>query len=178
MYTWLSKAIHLGQRLPTHSFGVAHYTTHIDRESCMCCSVLQRVGCAAVCCSVLQCVAVCCSVFQCAAVWCSVLQWTYLHKAGFTWRGALQRIHSLWVMYMLQGAAVWCSVVSRVCAAVCSSVLQYVAVCCSVLQCVAVRFIWGGTIHHVHSSCVIYALQCVTMCCGVLQCVAVCCSVL
>jgi len=37
------------------------------------------------------------------------------------------------------------------CAAVCCSVLQFVAVCCSVLQCVAV-------------------------CCSVLQCVAVCCS--
>jgi len=37
-------------------------------------SVMSRVNCVAVCCSVLQCVAVCCSVFQCVAVCCSMLQ--------------------------------------------------------------------------------------------------------
>ena len=62
-------------------------------------------GCAAVCCSVLQCVAVCCCVLQCVAVCCSVLQCV----------------------------AVCCGLLQ--CVAVCCSVcLPYSAVCCSV-QC-------------------------------------------
>jgi len=52
---------------------------------------------------------------------------------------------------------------SRLCVAVCCSVLQCVAVCCSVLQCVAV-------------SC--SAWQCVAVCCSASQCVFVCCRVL
>ena len=37
-------------------------------------SLLDRYGCVAILCHVLQCVAVCCSVLQCVAVCCSVLQ--------------------------------------------------------------------------------------------------------
>jgi len=56
--------------------------------------------------------------------------------------------------------------VTRVCVAVCCSVLQcVVAVCCGMLHCVdlpADLHIWGP-----HMS----ALQCVAVCCSVLQCV-------
>jgi len=54
-----------------------------------------------------------------------------------------------------------------VCAAVCCSVLQYVAVCCSVLQCIS-RPNLSVTASFKSGVC---TLQCV------LQCVAVCCKV-
>jgi len=69
---------------------------------------------------------------------------------------------------MLQCAAVCCSVLPYVavccrilqCAAVCCSVLPYVAVCCRMLQCVAV-------------CCSV--LPYVEVCCSALQCVSICC---
>jgi len=81
-------------------------------------SVVFKMQCGAVWCSVVQCGAVWCSVVQCGAVCCSVLQC-----------GAV-------CCSVVQCGAVCCSVVQ--CVAVCCSVLQCVAVCCSVLQCVAV----------------------------------------
>ena len=65
---------------------------------------------------------------------------------------------------MLQGLRCSISYLSRVCVAVCCSVLQCFAVCCSVLQCVAVVKVQ-------YLAC-LYVVSCI-----VLQCVAECCRV-
>jgi len=62
---------------------------------------------------------------------------------------------------------------SRLCVAVCCSVLQCVAVCCNVLQCVAVCC---SLLQSVAMSC--SAWQCVAVCCSASQCVLECCRVL
>jgi len=87
------------------------------------------------------------------------------------------------------------------CAAVCRSVLQYLAVFCDLLQCVALRrsvfqcsvvcysmlkyvAVYCSVLHYVAMRCSLLkthsrlsqvnSLQCVAVCCRVLQCVAAC----
>jgi len=116
--------------------------SHADRLRC---SVLQRVTCVAVCCSVLQCVA-------------DDFLRVYIHMNSIWSRSHADRL--------------CCSVLQCVtCVAVCCSVLQCVSVCCRWFSACIHTFDQPL----ITQSCRQTALQCVAvcdMCCGVLQCVA------
>jgi len=113
-----------------------------------------------------------CNTLQQSETHCSTLPHSAAHCNRHTWRcptqGSLHHALSLC-------AAVCCSMMQYV--AMCCSVLQCVAVycsllqCCSVLQCVAVWSTATSAFSDVRS-----ALRCVAVCCSVLQCVAVCCK--
>jgi len=168
--------------------------------------------CVAVCCSVLQCVAVCCSVLQCVTVFSSMLQSVAVCFRGWGccdifYRALLQKRpvkepcsfakepckpyylkEPTWVRpYAHKFVALCCSMLQRICVAVClrgrvcyatgsdlrhSGLLRCVAVCCSVLQRVSVAVCFRGGVAQARQN---FGTQ---VCCSVLQCVAVCCSVL
>jgi len=135
---------------------VWHTSRHpADVNACVaaCCSVLQSAAvsciwsrCVAVCCSVWQCetaadifptqrsVAACCSVLQRVAVCCSVLQCVASHHVLYMHIGGSEMLFVSGYKSITRACYKFTHTHTKVCVAVCRSVLHFAAVCCS-LQC-------------------------------------------